>query len=75
MIHAAQMIVVRMIRSVKIAVIPMLNEYALGKMAEAKVKEMEQYFGLRDSRKKARLNIRLANLFKIKQQQPDCCCC
>jgi hypothetical protein len=75
MIHAAQMIVVLMIRSVTIAVNPMLNEYALEKMAELKVKEMEQFFGQSTSRKKAKLNIRLANLFKIKQEQPVCCCC
>jgi hypothetical protein len=53
----------------------MLNEYALEKMAEAKAKEMEQYFAQSTSRKKARLRIQLSNLFKIIQQQPVCCCC
>jgi hypothetical protein len=53
----------------------MLNEYALEKMAESKVKEMEQYFGQSASRKKARLSIQLSNLFKINKQQTVCCCC
>jgi hypothetical protein len=53
----------------------MLNEYALEKMAESKVKEIEQYFGQSASRKKARISFQLSNLFKINKQQTVCCCC
>lgn len=54
----------------------MLNEYALGKMAEWKAKEMEQYFVQRDPQNKGkRISRQLSGLFKSQQQQKICCCC
>ncbi|WP_171644851.1 hypothetical protein [Paenibacillus phytorum] len=54
----------------------MLNEYALGKMAEWKAKEMEQYFVQRDPQNKdGSISRQLSGLISSKKQQTICCCC
>lgn len=51
----------------------MLNEYALEKLAEAKAKEMEQYFYQSGLCKKTNFRFNLYSLF-IKQEKVCCSC-
>ncbi|MCY9696510.1 hypothetical protein [Paenibacillus alginolyticus] len=54
----------------------MLNEYELGKIAELRAKEMEQYFVQRDPQNKGkRISRQSSGLFNSKKQQATCCCC